>query len=55
MHFGKPQNDKIRLPEIVGLPMFPEENPYSRKNMVRPVLLFLKLRPIANMLSFQTD
>jgi hypothetical protein len=55
MHFGKPQNDKIRLPEIVGLPMFPEENPYTRRHKVRPVLLFQWLRPIANMLSFQTD
>jgi hypothetical protein len=55
MHFGKPQNDKFRLPEIVGLPMFPVENPYSRRNKVRPVLLFQWLRPIVNMLSFQTD
>jgi hypothetical protein len=55
MHFGKPQNDKIRLPETVGLPMFPEENPYTRKHKVRPVLLFQWLRPIVNMLSFQTD
>jgi hypothetical protein len=31
MHFGKPQNDKFRLPEIVGLPMFPGGNPHTRK------------------------
>ena len=31
MHFGKPQNDKIRLLEIVGLPMFPWGNPCASR------------------------